>query len=305
MPPVPRKNHRPRLGLVCQTTTEQVRFRTMTRARYLKLTAAQQRHLIAELYADNLRRLMLALDFCADRGIGMFRMPMAVFALCDEPVAADVLADMSDPMKRLGERARELNIRVVCHPEQFIVLSSLRPEVVQTSIQLLQREARVMDALGLERSSWAALIIHGGKSGRADALVDVLKQLPPEVKSRIVLENDERAYSAGEILDVCRRAGVPMVFDAHHHVVHEFIESYDEASVPEMVRAARETWPDPAWQIVHISNGLETFLDARHSRLITAMPAAYASVPWIEVEAKGKELAIEDLRQWWQPVKHG
>ena len=57
--------------------------------------------------------------------------------------------------------------------------------------------------------------------------------------------------------------------------------------------AARPGLPD-------ISNGAGDFADARHSELITKMPAAYAAAPWIEVEAKNKERALEDLRRWWQ-----
>ena len=33
--------------------------------------------------------------------------------------------------------------------------------------------------------------------------------------------------------------------------------------------------------------------------LITEMPSSYARAPWIEVEAKQKELAIEKLRDEW------
>jgi UV DNA damage endonuclease len=90
-----------------------------------------------------------------------------------------------------------------------------------------------------------------------------------------------------------------MVFDAHHHVVHEGLDTYDHPSVAEMVEAARATWPVPEWQLVHISNGRTRFGDRHHSDLVEAMPEAYRSVPWIEVEAKHKELAIEKLSAEW------
>ena len=83
--------------------------------------------------------------------------------------------------------------------------------------------------------------------------------------------------SGSEILGVCRAALVPMVFDAHHHVVHEKLDSYEDPSIAEILRAARETWPVPEWQLVHISNGREFFNDRNHSDLITAMPSAYRS----------------------------
>jgi UV DNA damage endonuclease len=185
----------------------------------------------------------------------------------------------------------------VLHPDQFVVLSSDSPQTVSNSVRILETHARVMDMLQQPRSPWALIEIHGGKGGRADRLVEQIKLLPEAVRTRIAFENDEYIYSAAEILDVCRRARVPMVFDAHHHVVHEGLDSYDDPSVALMVEAARETWPVPDWQLVHISNGRDSFRDRHHSDLVTQMPVAYARVPWIEVEAKHKELAIERLKE--------
>ena len=141
--------------------------------------------------------------------------------------------------------------------------------------------------------------IHGGKSQRPDQLVQVINELPEEIKSRLALENDEYAYSGNEILEVCDRTGVPMVFDAHHHICHENLDSYDDPSVAQMFYAARTTWANPDWQLVHISNGEQAFNDRKHSNLITDMPSVYSEAAWIEVEAKQKEEAIAHLRSWW------
>jgi UV DNA damage endonuclease len=150
------------------------------------------------------------------------------------------------------------------------------------------------------RSPWALLEIHGGKSYRSDALVERIQQLPDPIRSRLCLENDEYAYNAEQIHDVCMRSGIPMVFDAHHHIVSEKLSSYDDPSVAAMLKKARDTWPDPALQLVHISNGREGFNDRQHADLISTMPAAYADAPWIEIEAKNKEEAIAGLRGWLQ-----
>jgi len=162
--------------------------------------------------------------------------------------------------------------------------------------------ADIMDLLGQPRSPWALLEIHGGKSDRADALVARIAALPDAIRLRLCLENDEYAYSAEEIHAVCVRAGVPMVFDAHHHIVHEKLDSYDHPSVAEMLARARSTWPDPAHQVVHISNGREGFNDRQHSDLIVTMPSAYLNAPWIEIEAKLKEEAIRGLDAWGVPA---
>jgi UV DNA damage endonuclease len=70
-----------------------------------------------------------------------------------------------------------------------------------------------------------------------------------------------------------------------------------------MLAAARTSWSVPELQLVHISNGKEFFADPRHSDLITEMPDCYYQAPWIEVEAKSKELAIEKLRTEWLAAK--
>lgn len=288
------------LGLVCLTSTDEVRFRTITRTRLRSLDPALQVTTLRELYADNIRRLSRAIDYCIRHRIRLYRLTSSLFPQSEEPPGFDVLTEMEDVLARTGRRATAAGIRLVMHPDQFVVLSSDDAKVVANSIVILRHHARVLDLLCQPRSPWAAVQIHGGKGGRGDNLVRVIRALPDEIRSRLALENDEYAYGAEEILDVCRRAGVPMVFDAHHHVIHEKLDSYEHPSVAAMTAAARESWPDPAWQMVHISNGRDAFGDAKHADFITAMPSAFRKVAWIEVEAKQKELAIARLRKSWR-----
>lgn len=291
----------PRLGLVCITSSKEVRFRTMTRTRYLKLSEPERESALKELYVDNLNRLDGAVSFCQQHQIQLYRISSALFPLSDmeDEIGATILEEMSADLARIGQRSQELGIRMVLHPDQFVVLSSDSPQVVQSSIKILERHARTFDLLGLPRSPWALMNIHGGKAKRTEQLIRVVDELPEAIKSRLTFENDEYAYSASEILEVCQRAGVPMVFDAHHHVCNEGITSYEHPSVAEMFYAARETWANPEWQLVHISNGEEAFNDRKHSDFITVMPSVYQEAPWIEIEAKAKEEAIALCRAEW------
>jgi UV DNA damage endonuclease len=288
------------LGLVCVTSTDEVRFRTITRTRLRGLTPELQLKTLRELYTDNLGRLARAIDFCLRHRIRLYRITSGLFPQSEDPPGFDVLTELAPAIAKIGKRASDAGIRIVTHPDQFVVLSSDDAKIIANSIVVLRHQARVLDLLAQPRSPWAAIEIHGGKADRADTLVRVIRDLPDEIRSRLVLENDEHAYGATDILDVCRRAGVPMVFDAHHHVVHEELASYDHPSVEEMTRAARETWPDPSWQLVHISNGRDSFGDAKHADFITLMPPAFRAVPWIEVEAKEKERAIDRLQKSWR-----
>jgi len=286
-----------RLGLVCITHSKEVRFRTITRTRLLQNDETQQRALLDELYRDNLGRLDTALTYCAEDHIALYRMPSSLFPFYDTPIGREVMTGLGDAPAKVGARATGLNIRLVMHPDQFVVLNSDSEKVVENSILILQMHADIMDLLQQPRSPWALLEIHGGKSARSEQLIAAIARLPDPIRLRLGLENDEYAYSANEIADICMASGVPMVFDAHHHIVHEGLPDYEHPSIAEMLARARMTWPDPSQQLVHISNGRATFNDRSHADLIEVMPSSFAAAPWIEVEAKAKEEAIHKLRQ--------
>ncbi|MBB6099451.1 UV DNA damage endonuclease [Deinobacterium chartae] len=287
------------LGLVCITRSDSVRFRTLTRTRYLALPEEERFPRLQALYAENLRRLYRALDFCAENDIHLYRMSSDLFPLADleGSVGLEVLTELQPALAGIGPRAEELGIRLVIHPEQFIVLSSDSPDVVARSIKALEIFGHSFDLMGLPRSAWSPIIVHGGKSGRAERLGEVIRtRLPETVRARLALENDEYAYGPQEILEVCRSTGVPFVYDAHHHAVSARLGSYEDPAVRHFTEAARATWPQPEWQVVHLSNGRESFNDRRHSDFISLMPSAFFDVPWIELEAKAKDEAIALLR---------
>lgn len=295
----------PQLGLVCTTQSKEVRYRTVTRKRLLALSPESQRKLLDGIYRDNIETFDTALHYCGREGISLYRILSSIFPFADEDVGREALQSLASALARSGQRAISHNIRLVMHPDQFVVLSSDSTDVVNNSIKILQMHADIMDLLQQPRSPWALLEIHGGKSGRADALVERIGALPDAIRLRIGLENDEYSYSAAEIHDVCMRSGVPMVFDAHHHIVHERLASYDDPSVAEMLAKARATWSCPSQQLVHISNGRSAFNDRQHADLIEVMPACYAYAPYIEIEAKAKEEAIRKLRDWQAGVAAG
>lgn len=294
----------PKLGLVCITISDEVRFRALTRKRLLQFEVAEQKQMLRELYTDNLARLGKAIDFCSTHGIELYRLTSALFPLADDPAGSDVLDECSEGLRQTGEHALALGVRLVLHPDQFVVLSSDSPHVIENSIKILETHARILDMLMQPRSCWTVMNVHGGKSNRAERLIDSIRNLPEAIRSRITLENDEHCYGAREILEICQAAGVPMVFDAHHHVCREDLSSYNDPSIAELVAAARSTWPVPEWQLVHISNGREHLNDPHHSDIITVMPDSFKAAIWIEVEAKHKEVAIEKLRAEWLANGH-
>jgi UV DNA damage endonuclease len=288
----------PNLGLVCITASKDIRYRTVTRTRLHAQSPEAQRKILEDIFRDNLQTFDAAMRYCAGAGLRLYRIPSSIFPFADTPEGLAILQTLAPALARSGKHALDAGIRLVMHPDQFVVLSSDSPNVVANSVRILQMHADIMDLLEQPRSPWALLEIHGGKSNRADALVAAIAALPDAIRCRLGLENDEYAYSAEEIHAICMRSGVPMVFDAHHHIVHEDLPSYDHPSVAGMLHKARATWAVPEHQLVHISNGRSGFNDRQHADLIDTMPASYALAPWIEIEAKMKEEAIDGLRPW-------
>jgi UV DNA damage endonuclease len=297
--PVQHEPIQPNLGLVCITVSNEVRYRTITRKRLLSFPLHEQSELLGELYLHNIGTLWRAIDYCSERNIRLYRISSQIFPFADEPVGIEMLGRLQDELREAGKLANARGLRLVIHPDQFVVLNSESPQVVQNSLKILAMHARTLDYLEQPHSPWSPLEVHGGKGKRSQELIAAIGDLPPNIRTRLALENDEYIYSAAQILEICRAAEVPMVFDAHHHVCHEKIESYDDPSIARFVEAAATTWPKAEWQLAHISNGREFFTDRRHNELIIEMPPAYRHIPWIEVEAKGKELAIEKLQQGW------
>lgn len=292
---------RSNLGLVCITHSEEIRYKTTTRKHLLTLSESAQKEKLRSIYAENTARLKKAIEYCLTNEINLYRMTSALFPFADDEIGAEILEGFADELAGIGTFAFDKGLRLVLHPDQFVVLSSDSSSVVENSVKILRLHAKTMDLLNQPRSEWAAINIHGGKAKRIDKLVEKIEKLPDEIRLRLTFENDEYAYSSAEILEVCRRAKVPMIFDAHHHICREGLADYNHPSVEETFWAARETWTNPENQMVHISNGRERFSDRAHSDLVFMMPDVFRFAPWIEVEAKHKELAIVKLLKEWLP----
>src|SRR5919107_5802992 len=102
MTPKTEKGMSPRLGLVCITHSDEVRYRTVTRKRLLQFPAGEQRRMLREIYAANLARLNGALDFCAARGLRLYRMASNLFPFSDDEAGADVLGEFAEELTRTG-----------------------------------------------------------------------------------------------------------------------------------------------------------------------------------------------------------
>ena len=224
----------------------------------------------------------------------------------------------------VGDAARRLGVRLSFHPGQFCVLASESDEIVERSILEFEYHADMARWMGYGNTyhdHGFKINVHlSGKGGPAKFL-RTLGRLSPEARNLITIENDELTNGLDVTLAVADH--VALVLDIHHHWINtgEYIAPTDPRAqrVIESWRGVRPT--------LHYSVSREDCL-VDHSRTVkpdlSALLAqgykkqklrAHSDFYWneavndwaltfadqfnIQCEAKGKNLARDQLYQQW------
>jgi UV DNA damage endonuclease len=288
----------PRLGLCCTFSRAPIKFRAAT-ARYVSgLGRAERVRYLSDIALDNATALVQAVDWCAEHGVGAFRVTSQLFPLLTHPTVGYEWRELpsgSAVAAKLAEvraRSSAADVRLSFHPDQFVVPGSPTPATVAASLRELAYQGDVAELIGAEQ-----LTLHGGgaQGGKGTALARLergLDRLTPAARARVVLENDDRVYTVRDLLPLCRSAGVPLVYDVHHHRCNP-----DDLSIDDATAAAIESWGGrEPW--FHVSSPAEGWgsSDPRphHDRVqLRDVPAAWRDLDvTIDVEAKGKEPSV-------------
>jgi UV DNA damage endonuclease len=270
---------------------------------------------------DRLEAILERLDAIDVR---MYRMASALAPYATHPDLPQFHRQVEDCGGRLadvGAKAGRLGVRLSFHPGQYVVLNSERPEVQALAARDLNVMAALLDALGCERD--AVVVLHvGGMAGGREAALDRfergLEMLGEAARRRLVVENDDRAFSLADVLELHSRTGLAVVWDVLHHHCH------DPAGIPadEALRAALATWPDAVVPKIHFSSpktAVEERRDRAGRRVITklVLPQLRAHADLIDpvafeeflrgpasglrfdimLEAKAKDVALMRLRE--------
>jgi UV DNA damage repair endonuclease len=129
----------------------------------------------------------------------------------------------------LGETARQNNVRLSFHPDQFVVLASDRPEVVNKSIEEFEYHVDMARWMGFgQRFQDIKINVH--ISGRAgpEGIRAAYKRLSPEARNSLTIENEEMTHGLHTVLEIADL--VPIVLDIHHHWIFsgEYIDPNDD-----------------------------------------------------------------------------
>lgn len=170
---------------------------------------------------------------------------------------ADIQRHLETIFRPIGDRARELGVRIGFHPGQFCVLASESDDIVNRSIDEFEYHADMARWMGYGRE-WHdhgfAINVHlTGKGGPAKFL-RTLARLSPEARNLITIENDEISNGLDVTLVVADH--VALVLDIHHHWVNtgEYIAPEDPR-VQRVIESWRGTRP-----LLHYSVSREDIL---------------------------------------------
>ena len=128
-----------RLGLCCLFRDQPIKFVTTTATSIGKMKRSDALAKLSRLCMENADALLAALQFCHDNGIGCFRINSQILPIKTHPTCGYEVDDLpeSDEIVRRFQGVRERSfakhkLRTCFHPDQFVVLNSPRPDVVET-----------------------------------------------------------------------------------------------------------------------------------------------------------------------------
>lgn len=259
----------------------------------------------SELARLNTEDLLPILIWNHENNVKVFRMTSCLFPWASEYMLED-LPDfdvISNNLKVAGDYAKEKGIRLSFHPGPFNILTSTKEHVVDNTIVDLTIHGKIMDMMGMPRSHWSKINIHIGASyGDRDSAMErwllSFDRLPESVKTRLTVENDDRPslFSTKDLYEgIYKKAGVPIVFDYHHHKFRN-----DGETEKECHDMAFESWGEvrPCFHYSESASEKEgsNKKPNAHSDYIYDVIEDYNKDFDIVIEAKAKEQALLKYR---------
>jgi UV DNA damage endonuclease len=191
--------------------------------------------------SDNLACLHKILEWNVNQSLLFFRISSDLVPFASHPVCTLPWQELfREAFLKIGDIIRSGHIRISMHPDQFIILNALDPGIVTRSIAELSYHAEVLDLMDLDATAKIQLHVgglYGDKEESMNRFVDQYRRLDLKIRRRLVIENDEKCYSAHDCLYIHKLTGVPVLFDFFHHTCNNQGEP-----LPDIILATGRTW---------------------------------------------------------------
>ena len=208
---------------------------------------------------------------------------------------------LEEGFAKVGQLARDLDVRISFHPGQFCVLASDNPDVVERSIDEFEYHANMARWMGYGKEFMdMKLNVHiSGRQGY-QGIIDVLPKLSPEARNTIAIENDEMCWGLDESLKLEKH--VALVLDIHHHWIRD--EEYIQAN-DDRVKRVIDSWRGVR-PTIHYSYSRDEWLDQatsiddgnRHNSLHAIRPLIESGAKKQKLRAHSDYYPNQDANDW-------
>lgn len=242
---------------------------TVTFANYNKLTTEEKKLEKLKVVAlSNLDDLGKILKYNAENNIHFYRITSSLVPLVTHPEVGywGHREIFKSDFEYLGRLIKKYNMRVDTHPDEFNVINSINPRVVENTKINLMCQAEWFEDLNYPEGK---MVIHvggatGGKEEGIKRFITNFEKLPKEITSKLIIENDDKTYTVKEVLHICQTLNIPMVLDVHHHNCNNNGES-----IQDMLKDVFDTWNDEVLPPkIHFSTPRDHKKDRKHADYI-------------------------------------
>jgi len=235
--------------------------------RTFRLKSYSEERLI-ETVENNLDCLTKMLKYNIDNNLLFFRITSDLVPFASHPICKfNWQKYFKNKFKEIGEIIKENNIRISMHPDQFIVLNSIKTDVVKRSIAELYYHTEILDLMKLEKTSKIQLHAGGAYANKKESLIrfaENFKKLDRKIKDRLVIENDDRIFSFQDCLFLHSKTDIPLLFDVFHHSILN-----NKESIKNILEKQNKTWKNiDGIPMVDYSSQKPGFRDGSHAEKI-------------------------------------
>ena len=173
-----------------------------------------------KIIKSNFEYLIEIINYNIENNIHFYRLTSKLIPLAThDEVDFEYINKYKTYYEKLSTIINNNDMRVDVHPDQFCVLNSVKKEVLDSSIKILEYHYNILKALNIKNK---IIILHVGSSvfGKEKSIkrfINNFNKLPSYLKEVIALENDDKIFNARDVLSICEKLNIPFVFDYHHH----------------------------------------------------------------------------------------
>lgn len=283
-----------KIGYACLTEgVYNTKFKTCT------LKTATRENLL-KIIEHNLDTLEEIIDYNIKMNISFFRLGSDIIPFGSSPVN-NLPWDgiFKERFQTISKKIKDKNIRISMHPGQYTILNSPNETIIERAIEDLEYHNRFLNALEMDKTSKIILHIGGVYGDKESAIARFEKTysiLSDAIKSRLIIENDDKSYNIGDVLGIAKRNSIPVAYDNLHNTLLPFDESKDDNH---FIKLANKTWTSSdGVQKIHYSQSANGKRTGSHSKTIDleVFSGFLKDIPDVDIMLEVKDKNISALK---------